>query len=129
MMLEATRKALAKTQTAAHSNITAAAGTLAGEQQRRAAAEAAAGEALEQARAAEEALAEGQRAVQVQLERVQERVEAAEKQLDAARVCRRSLPPTASWWRVGGAARPSVLQAAPTRRLIHESQGEMRSFR
>lgn len=87
MMLEATRKALAKTQTAAHSNITAAAGTLAGEQQRRAAAEAAAGEALEQARAAEEALAEGQRAVQVQLERFQERVEAAEKQLDAARVC------------------------------------------
>lgn len=90
MMLEATRKALAKAQTAAKSDITAAAGTLAGEQQRRLAAEAGAAEAREQARAASAALAAEQGSRNSQLERFQERVEAAEAQLSTARV--RPLP-------------------------------------
>lgn len=86
MMLEATRKALAKAQTAAKSDITAAAGTLAGEQQRRLAAEAGATEAREQARAASDSLAAERGSMNTQLERFQERVEAAEAQLTAARV-------------------------------------------
>lgn len=91
-MLEATRKALAKAQTAARSDVTAAAGTLAGEQQRRAAAEAEAGEARAEARLVSEELASERRASHAKLERLQECADAAEARLAAAQVWQPCLP-------------------------------------
>lgn len=90
-MLEATRKALAKAQTSAKADVTAVAGTLAGEKQQRVAAEAEADAARVEARLAAEALAAERLSTNSRLETLQQRAEGAEAQLNAARVRNRSL--------------------------------------